>query len=59
MEDLKPCPFCGAEAQLREEQPVPTDDYYYRVRCRQCWATTDWNNKPDGAIEAWNRRVNK
>lgn len=47
---LKPCPFCGGEAQLIGHSP-------YSVTCRKCRATTVICNTPDVAIDAWNNRV--
>ena len=70
MSDLKPCPFCGGEAEIRttyrelETHDVPIYSY---VRCTKCFAQTyefPYKNtdrtgtKPvDSAIEAWNRRI--
>ena len=54
--DLKPCPFCGGEAE------VYCDTQYggtqYQVWCTSCSATVGrawfWNKRD--VIEAWNRR---
>ena len=68
--ELKPCPFCGAEANLTEVRFVALKPLYI-VECSACTARigrtketyqtskgyTHFNNKED-AIEAWNRRVN-
>lgn len=58
--DLKPCPFCGSPAELRETHRVPTG-YNYTPRCTvtSCAGRLSklWMNKED-AISAWNRRVN-
>ena len=67
MLELKPCPFCGGEAEWVE---TPTN-YVHYVRCKKCNAmvgrttrTQDyrrrklWFENATGAIEAWNRRVN-
>lgn len=48
--ELKPCPFCGGEAQLIGHSP-------YSITCRKCRATTVICNTPDDAIKAWNNRV--
>lgn len=62
---LKPCPFCGGEAQLTDD----FSDYSFIVRCSLCGAETQTvimglDDVPDDeiiaqnlAIEAWNRRV--
>jgi Lar family restriction alleviation protein len=60
---LKPCPFCGSSAVLRESHPrLPngTEDTIFLVRCTlpECQAATiDWF-PASAAVEAWNRRTN-
>jgi Lar family restriction alleviation protein len=57
---LKPCPFCGAEARLKESYDVCL------VGCTKCNAQVqdsqssdpDFNAKED-AIKQWNKRVSK
>lgn len=60
-EELKPCPFCGGEIKLDE-------DDFYMFCCDKCGAgitfakeledgtATDCNKKE--SIEKWNRRAN-
>ena len=48
-EELKPCPFCGGEAEIFESAIC-------QIRCSNCNARSCWNTK-DKAIEAWNRRA--
>ena len=47
---LKPCPFCGGKAHLRDGSSI------YRVRCERCDATiaryTSWD-----AVRDWNLRL--
>ena len=61
--ELKPCPFCGGEAEM-----IYTNDNKRRpyIRCRfgvmenpKCQATQfPWSYKTEAeAIKAWNRRV--
>jgi len=61
---LKPCPFCGAPAELGvREWPGEARDYW--VWCSRysatdphgCFATTREHQGPDNAIAAWNTRV--
>ena len=59
MSELKPCPFCGGEALLRERyiQGI-ANRKHYRRECRHCKATfADWYRSMKKADEAWNRRV--
>jgi Lar family restriction alleviation protein len=47
---LKPCPFCGGEAEVHGGQ-------FYWVQCKNCKAETH-GSKPKGAvIRLWNTRV--
>ena len=59
MEKLKPCPFCGGEAILRQCQNG--FNIWYRVRCKDCGIAQDSIGNgyysESQAIEAWNRRV--
>ena len=56
MIELKPCPFCGTEAEIVFENGA------YTVRC---WETIDCGVEIPGfldkeeATEIWNRRVEK
>ena len=55
---LKPCPFCGGEAVLKDS--FLSDDSFI-VRCTKCYAQTDAFisnfDTPEEAIAAWNRRA--
>lgn len=54
---LKPCPFCGGEAELKIHlfHKLPSS---YGVVCRPCGCET-WQffQTEEEAVEAWNRRV--
>lgn len=56
VDNLKPCPFCGAEAIFGGSDNVNGHPYWY-VYCRECGATVNGNEDADKAIEAWNRRA--
>ena len=56
MPELKPCPFCGGEAEVYEEEDESQEWVY--VRCVDCWARTDGNDTEIGARDAWNQRKN-
>lgn len=60
-EKLKPCPFCGGEAEISKEQFDDKDTSY--VMCKKCAARGEFffvsakyasNEK---AVKAWNRRT--
>ena len=68
MSELKPCPFCGASAILREERESDGHESfsYYVVRCTGCKAHTNAfitggfygeQHTEQDAIAAWNRRT--
>ena len=59
MEKIKPCPFCGGEAEVRPSylasysNPAP-----FYVRCMKCGATGNlYCATEQEAIEQWNRRA--
>lgn len=53
-EKLKPCPFCGGEAEIVEDHLFGED--YYAGRCRSCAATSIFEFTKEEAVAAWNRR---
>ena len=71
MTELKPCPFCGGEAKLADNEfgePVFDNnlaqvDFMYSapdafwVECKDCFAMSGSYNTEEEAIEAWNRRA--
>ena len=54
-EELKPCPFCGGEAEIVEDRLYGED--YYAGRCRSCAATSIFEFTKEEAMTEWNRRV--
>lgn len=59
MEQLKPCPFCGEEAQIfTDDEMGYLGNAQYLVRCGNCLCGTGHYNNPEYAIEAWNKRAN-
>jgi Lar family restriction alleviation protein len=59
--ELKPCPFCGANAETSEyHEDVDTPHAYhsYTVRCKGCAANiTSYHDGIDWVIKQWNKRV--
>ena len=51
-EELKPCPFCGGEAELFGTE---TNGIFY-VKCLECDVDSNFDT-PEEAIAAWNRRA--
>ena len=60
MDELKPCPHCGGEAEEIHSSTngllSPRIAFYY-VRCKACKATGPVDRVPQKADEAWNRRA--
>lgn len=58
--ELKPCPFCGGEANLIKRKLktgfYPSGGTYY-VHCKVCLITTQPKRKAENVIDDWNRRV--
>ena len=53
MEKLKPCPFCGEEAQIfTDDEMGYLGNAYYLVKCGNCLCGTGHYNNPEYAIEA-------
>ena len=57
MDELKPCPFCGATAEINKHYPPFQRRVKVTVRCMKCRCNSGEWGRTDKAIEAWNRRV--
>ena len=61
MTELKPCPFCGGYAELREVYEGRTETYAIHCCCcnihvtKFVWCARD----KEDVIEEWNRRANE
>lgn len=51
---LKPCPFCGGDAELLI---VPGKMATWIVRCTKCYTNNGTFVTDRDAVEVWNRRV--
>ena len=66
MIELKPCPFCGGQAEERYLKRkmlfarfvFPYSTHFVYIRCAGCAATSEVKWTREEAIEAWNRRAN-
>jgi len=57
MTELKPCPFCGGEAIVRETSIG--DDYNgFTVECKNCAVDIGNIDTEEEAIKRWNTRTN-
>lgn len=58
--ELKPCPFCGGEAEVLHYETFTinfSSVYKYYVSCKKCNANTDLKASIEDVIKAWNRRI--
>lgn len=55
MSDLKPCPFCGGEAE--PFNPFGNADGTWCVLCSECASATGFEQTEAEAIAAWNTRA--
>lgn len=56
---LKPCPFCGADAEVFRYYPPFGRRSRVMVRCTSCKCNSGEHGRIDKAVEMWNRRVQK
>jgi len=61
MDELKPCPFCGAKYSSEKFEKntvqIMLGERYYWVVCLKCEVRTGEYSKKEKAVKAWNRRV--
>ena len=61
MSELKKCPFCGGEAELREECFAGHSHFYVSCENDDCRVVVETRNSVSAtrarAEEAWNRRA--
>ena len=60
MAELKPCPFCGGDAKLKEfcmRIRMFKQKKYYYAECSLCGVRTSAKSDAEESIEAWNRRT--
>mgnify|MGYP002508214868 CR=1 FL=1 len=55
MDELKPCPFCGGEANINHGNGIFKRFYVYCVKCK---ARHPNRLTRECAIDYWNRRFN-
>ena len=57
MEELKKCPFCNGQAEVRGIKDFSGKVIIASVACKKCEASTRNYAFENAAIEAWNKRV--
>lgn len=58
MDELKPCPFCGGEAEILTAESMHGGNLY-GVMCDCCAGRADVYDTEAEAIEAWNTRAER
>lgn len=53
----RPCPFCGATANLKWDQVHPAVVYWGYIECLQCGARGPDQSSQLAAIRAWNEGI--
>lgn len=53
---LKPCPFCGGEAALKDYTEVDDIQWAF-VECSRCYVALEGDSSAQSAIAAWNTRA--
>jgi len=56
MTELKPCPFCGGEAETLTAESM-YGGYLFGIMCNDCCSRGDIYDTEAEAIEAWNTRA--
>lgn len=56
MADLKPCPFCGGEAHLRQDASH-SKAWFIGCNTEDCFGEIHWAQTKAEAITAWNTRA--
>lgn len=58
MTELKPCPFCGGEAEVLTAESM-NGGYLFGIMCNDCRSRGDVYNTEAEATEAWNTRAER
>jgi len=59
MSELKPCPFCGSEADVHPHNFGDSKKTDYTIYCsnKDCGSSFCWYDTPEESIKAWNKRA--
>jgi Lar family restriction alleviation protein len=55
--ELKPCPFCGGEPFMDDDDDGCGRNVDYAVKCSKCPVRLDWCDTREEAQNAWNTRA--
>lgn len=65
-ESIKPCPFCGGPAALKDKEGFDYASRYFWIECQSCGVKTKTSyrgmsdKKPDiDVVSTWNKRLSK
>ena len=56
---LKPCPFCGGQAELTKFYNGECDKYIVQCQNPNCQAETTCSDEAEDVVAIWNRRLNE
>jgi len=56
MNELKPCPFCGAEPTMSWEHYLSGDEFYIRCENEKCLGASFQDADAEKAMDQWNTR---
>jgi len=58
--EIKNCPFCGSECEVRSTTFGDSMTEYYCVECKadDAHCLNNWDDTPEDAIKTWNQRPN-
>lgn len=56
-ERLKPCPFCGGNADLYSITIGFNEERVFYIQCDKCLSRSGKWGKKENAIDMWNRRT--
>ena len=64
-DDLRPCPFCGGEADVHVKTSyeriakISTNSDMYSIQCSYCKSRTRWHGTLEYVVWIWNREDTK
>jgi len=56
-EELKPCPFCGEDAEIPDYRTSGLRTVEWFIQCQRCPAVIECCDTEKEAVKAWNARA--